>query len=114
MSGFRAGNLLRSSGVQARGALPCLPKPTKYLDAERVLTVALETRDAGAATARQDVMLAARQAVDALHHQSDFVLKEPSAALPAFGIVTVGSVPNSSACGWGRRHGHPHKPFGSK
>jgi hypothetical protein len=58
------------------------PALRKYLAAEMALTDAIESRDAGAATtARQDVMLAARQAADVLHHLSDFVLKEPSAGL---------------------------------
>src|SRR5262245_23617483 len=39
--------------------------------------------------ARQKVMLAARQAVDVLHHLSDFVLKEPSAALACKDIADV-------------------------
>src|ERR1700722_4053177 len=46
-----------------------------YLAAERDLNVANE---AGAAE------LAARQAVDLLHHFADFVCKEPDPALPAF------------------------------
>jgi hypothetical protein len=46
-----------------------------YLAAERDLNVANE---AGAAE------LAARQAVDLLHHFADFVSKEPDPALPAF------------------------------
>jgi hypothetical protein len=55
------------------------PALRKYLAAEKALTDALEFKDAGGAgTARQDVMLAARQATDVLHHLSDFVLKEPS------------------------------------
>jgi hypothetical protein len=55
------------------------PALRKYLAAENALTNALESKGANAgATARQDVMLAARQAVDVLHHLSDFVLKEPS------------------------------------
>src|SRR5260370_6290839 len=58
------------------------PALRKYLAAEKALTDALESKDAGGAdTARQDVMLAARQAADVLHHLSDFVLKEPSPAL---------------------------------
>ena len=47
------------------------PALRKYLAAEKALTVALESKDAGAvSTARQDVMLAARQAADVLHHLS--------------------------------------------
>lgn len=58
------------------------PALRKYLAAEETLTAALGSGDASAATtARQDVMLAARQAVDVLHHLSDFVLKEPSPSL---------------------------------
>jgi hypothetical protein len=53
------------------------PALRNYLAAEGALTEALETKDAAAiGTARQDVMLAARQAADVLHHLSDFVLKE--------------------------------------
>jgi hypothetical protein len=49
--------------------------------AEKVLTAALQSGDTtAAASARQEVMLAARQAVDVLHHLSDFVLKEPSSS----------------------------------
>lgn len=55
------------------------PALRKYLTAEEALTAALASRDADAAVgARQEVMLAARQAVDVLHHLSDFVFKEPS------------------------------------
>ncbi len=55
------------------------PALRKYLAAEQALTDAVLSDDTGtAATARQDVMLAARQATDLLHHLSDFVLKEPS------------------------------------
>ncbi len=63
------------------------PALRKYLAAEQGLTDALQSEaGGGACTARQDVMLAARQAVDVLHHLSDFVLKEPSAwaAMGAF------------------------------
>jgi hypothetical protein len=57
------------------------PALRKYLAAEQGLTDALQSEvGGGACTARQDVMLAARQAVDVLHHLSDFVLKEPSAS----------------------------------
>jgi hypothetical protein len=62
------------------------PALRNYQASEKALTDAL-SRDASAAgAARQDVMLAARQAVDLLHHLSDFVLKEPSAsaAMEAF------------------------------
>lgn len=55
------------------------PALRKYLSAEEALTIAIQSGDANAAVAaRQEVMLAARQAVDVLHHLSDFVLKEPS------------------------------------
>jgi len=58
------------------------PALRNYAAAEEALTEALESNDAAAiATARQNVMLAARQAVDVLHHLSDFVFKEPSATL---------------------------------
>jgi hypothetical protein len=57
------------------------PALRKYLEAERALTETLEKRPCAAATARQDVMLAARQATDVLHHLSDFMLKEPSPGL---------------------------------
>jgi hypothetical protein len=54
----------------------------KYLVAEKKLTETLELTDAAAIKiARQDAMLAARQATDVLHHFSDFVLKERSPAL---------------------------------
>jgi hypothetical protein len=53
------------------------PALRKYSAAEESLSDALRSGDAGAAcTARQDVMLAARQAANVLHHLSDFVLKE--------------------------------------
>jgi hypothetical protein len=56
------------------------PALRKYIAAEKVLTETQLAGDAAAAvTARQDVMLAARQAVDLLHHLSDFVWEEPSA-----------------------------------
>ena len=54
----------------------------KYLAAEKALTEAVLSQDARAIeAAREDVKLAARQAVDVLHHLSDFVLKEPSPTL---------------------------------
>jgi hypothetical protein len=49
------------------------PALRKYAEAEDSFTNAPQSEDA-----RQNVMLAARQAVDVLHHLSDFVLKEPS------------------------------------
>jgi hypothetical protein len=58
------------------------PALRKYLTAEKALTDANKSSDVAAiAAARQDVMLAARQAIDVLHHLADFVLKEPSPAL---------------------------------
>src|SRR5215470_6698874 len=58
------------------------PALRKYLAAEKALTAALESKDVGAvSTARQQLMLAARQAADVLHHFSDFVLKEPAPPL---------------------------------
>lgn len=58
------------------------PALRKYLAAEKALTETLKSNDAAAIkTARQDVMLAARQATDVLHHFSDFVLKEQSPPL---------------------------------
>lgn len=56
------------------------PALRKYIAAEKFLTDAQVAGDAAATvTTRQDVMLAARQAVDLLHHLSDFVWEEPSA-----------------------------------
>jgi hypothetical protein len=58
------------------------PALRRYAAAEKALTDALNSKDAGAiAAARGEVMLAARQATDVLHHLSDFVLKEPSSGL---------------------------------
>jgi hypothetical protein len=58
------------------------PALRKYVDAENSLTAAVLAKDSSAIdTARQDVMLAARQAATELHHLSDFVLKEPSPTL---------------------------------
>ena len=59
------------------------PALRNYLVAEKALMDALVSNvDAGTVgTTRQDVMLAARQAVDVLHHLSDFVFKEPSSGL---------------------------------
>jgi len=66
------------------------PALGKYLAAEKVLTDVLNSGDTGAATAaRQDVMLAARQAADVLHHLSDFVLKEPSPTLAFAEIADI-------------------------
>jgi len=55
------------------------PALRNYAGAEDALTDAVASGDAKAADgARQAVMLAARLAVDVLHHFADFVLKEPS------------------------------------
>jgi hypothetical protein len=68
------------------------PALHKYFASEKKLTEALESKDPVAIkTARQDVMLAARQATDVLHHLSDFVLKEPSPALSFAKIEDVRS-----------------------
>jgi hypothetical protein len=75
----------------------------KYLEAERVLTEALESKDASAiAAARADVMLAGRQAVDLLHHFADFALKEPSAALPMFARIDDVRTAVDAKCVYGR------------
>jgi hypothetical protein len=66
------------------------PALRKYLAAEQTLTDTLGQNDAGAIrVARQDVMLAARQATDVLHHLSDFVLKERS---PPLIFASIGDV----------------------
>src|SRR5262245_50408897 len=66
------------------------PSLRNYLAAEEALTSALASNDSGAVnTARQEVMLAARQAVDVLHHLSDFVLKEAS---PGLGFSAIEDV----------------------
>jgi hypothetical protein len=53
-----------------------------YVAAEKALTAAVLSNDATAIqTARVEVQLAARQAVDVLHHFADFVLKEPQPTL---------------------------------
>jgi hypothetical protein len=58
------------------------PALRKYLAAEKALTESVLSQDVRAIeAAREDVKLAARQAVDVLHHLSDFVLKEPSPTL---------------------------------
>lgn len=55
------------------------PALRNYARAEEALTQAIASGDAMATDdAREAVMLAARQAVDVLHHLADFVLKEPS------------------------------------
>lgn len=66
------------------------PALRNYLAAERELTEALKSNDATRiGTARRDVMLAARQATDVLHHLSDFVLKE---RLPPLAFVKIEDV----------------------
>jgi hypothetical protein len=56
-----------------------------YLAAESDLDVANKAANAaGIREAKEQVELAARQAVDLLHHFADFVCKEPDPALPAF------------------------------
>ena len=58
------------------------PALRNYLASEMKLTEALESKDSVAIeTARQYVMLSARQATKELHHLADFVLKEPSHAM---------------------------------
>jgi hypothetical protein len=52
------------------------PALRKYVEAENGLTSTRQSKEA-----RQNVMLAARQAVYELHHLSDFVMKEPSPPL---------------------------------
>ena len=55
------------------------PALHNFQAAEKALTDALQSGDDSTIyTARQNAMLAARQATDVLHHLSDFVLKEPS------------------------------------
>jgi hypothetical protein len=66
------------------------PALCKYQAAEKVLTGALQSGNSST-VARQDAMLAARQAVDVLHHLSDFVLKEPSPSLAFAKIEDVRS-----------------------
>jgi hypothetical protein len=71
-------------------AVAVWPALRRYLAAEQALTDALDTKDTKAVgAARQDVMLAARQAVDLLHHLSDFALKEPSPVLTFKDIADV-------------------------
>jgi hypothetical protein len=68
------------------------PALRRYIAAEAALTNAVTSNDANAAeTAREEVLLAARQAVDVLHHLSDFVLKEPSPSLAFAKIKEVRS-----------------------
>lgn len=71
------------------------PALRNYLAAEKALTAALVSQDKSALTlARQQVVLAARQAADVLHHRSDFVLKEPS---PILSFATIDDVRNAVA-----------------
>jgi hypothetical protein len=78
------------------------PALRKYLEAESALTTALHSGDAAAiATARENVQLAGRQAVDVLHHFSDFVLKEPCAAF-AFAKIDDVRTAVASKCVYGR------------
>ena len=64
------------------------PAPRKYLAAETALTLAHESKDQDALKfARQDVILAARLAIDVLHHLADYALKEPLSTLK-FGNVS--------------------------
>lgn len=68
------------------------PAVRNYQAAEKMLTDALQSGDTNTVcTAREKVMLAARQAVDVLHHLSDFVLKEPSPSLAFAEIKEVRS-----------------------
>lgn len=61
------------------------PALRSYAAAEAALTTAQVAKDEVAtAAAREAAMLAARQAVDVLHHLADFVWKEPDPALPTF------------------------------
>jgi hypothetical protein len=69
------------------------PALRRYQAAEAALTNALTSNDAKAAeTAREETMLAARQAVYELHHLSDFVFKEPS---PSLAFAKIGGVRNA-------------------
>jgi hypothetical protein len=61
------------------------PGLRRYAVTEKALTDARIANDAAAIrAARGDVILAARQAVDGLHHLADFVLNEPSPVLPTY------------------------------
>ena len=77
-----------------------------YMAAERHLDAANEAGDpASIREAKEKVDLAARQAVDLLHHFADFVCKKPDPALPAF--KTPNDVRNAvrrSACSPARRY----------
>jgi hypothetical protein len=58
------------------------PALRRYIAAEKALTEAVLSNDTSAIeTARTEAGLAARQAVDVLHHLADFVLKEPQPTL---------------------------------
>jgi hypothetical protein len=64
------------------------PALQAYLASERELDIAKEKDVADEIdAARRNVNLAARQAVDLLHHFADFVLKEPDPALPVFNNI---------------------------
>jgi hypothetical protein len=79
------------------------PALRKYLEAESALTHAIESTDAVlSSTARQDVMLAARQAADVLHHLADFALKEPSPSLAFAKIEDVRSAVAARCVSFGR------------
>jgi hypothetical protein len=68
------------------------------------LTAAVLSKDVSAlAAARQDVMLAARQAIVELHHLSDFVRKEPSPKLQFTKIEDVRKAVGGNAFSCGRR-----------
>jgi hypothetical protein len=68
------------------------PALRRYAAAEAALTNELASNDPNTAkTTREEVMLAARQAVYELHHLSDFVLKEPSPTLTFADIEEVRS-----------------------
>jgi len=68
------------------------PALHNFQAAEKALTDALQSGDDSTIyTARQNAMLAARQATDVLHHLSDFVLKEPSPSLSFAKIEDVRS-----------------------
>jgi hypothetical protein len=54
------------------------PALRNYLASEKARTDALSRDGSAAGAARQDVMLAPRQAVDLLRHLSDFVLRAGS------------------------------------
>lgn len=66
------------------------PSPRSYLEAERALTAALEAGNPDILdTSRQSVELAARQAVDMLHHLAEFVQHEWTPPFPDVGPVRI-------------------------